>query len=184
MALSEEVKDQIKSLWAEGFTSGQIVAALPVFATRNTVLGIVQRAGLLGRPRDAEKVAKQREAFLKKCRDERALGVKRYDRPVPVTKVSLPHVGNIEDAPPPMLPVAVGAVSRSERKMKIRRIVFTNPTPPPAEGSVSYLEATSSQCGWPYGDPMDILSLKVCGRPRLQGCVYCKDHTRTAIRVE
>lgn len=50
--------------------------------------------------------------------------------------------------------------------------------PPPAEGSVAFLDRHSGQCVFPYGEASE--RMLVCGEPIQDGRPYCSAHCRVA----
>ncbi len=145
---------ELRRLWEEGRSAGQIAASLSTpgrLITRNTICGKLHRMGLKGRPTLPEAV---------------------------------PHGPRTADAPqepprPVPSPPTLAAVARVAQDPA--RISIPGPVQKPgaAGEAVTIQELAADMCRWPLGDPSKP-TFRYCGSASLLGRPYCGHHAMMA----
>lgn len=150
---TKERVEQLKVLWAEGLSAGQIGAEMGV--SRNAIIGKVQRLKLPGR---ATIVRKPQEPGAPVRSDPRADAgmIRRIVKKVasPAEEGGVLETGALTDLPPDQSPSAVAFLARSHR-----------------------------QCAWPLNAVTPIDQHMACGSPRDGDHSYCRRHHRLSIQA-
>lgn len=143
-----ERRQQVFDLWRQGLSASQISETLGG-VTRNSVIGIVHRAGLCRT--DAERRTIQTQ-------NARIGVLKKGHKPKPPPRVRVIAERQTFVEPPPRPPsVIIDA-------RKFTPILGAEPVPFGSKG-----------CKWPVGDDEDG-SMLCCGRTRDDGSPYCPEH--------
>jgi GcrA cell cycle regulator len=160
-----------KSLWREGRLATEIARVLlaPPFnragTTRNSVLGILERAGLL------------KERMTSEPAHPRILKERKPSKPFsPVSGLqSKPRSGTVSTTNLP---------DKARVKLGLEPVTGTEPIPAAKAGDVarvaSVADLQSNQCRWPVGDP-GAHGFGFCGAVASDGKPYCPDHAARAV---
>ncbi len=164
MAWTDEMIEELKKMWHEGLTTGEIGKRLNV--SKNSIVGKVHRLGLSGRPspikkKDAEQPAKPAEK-----------------KPAPASKAKAPE------------PKAAEPKAKTPAKEKTVAPVEAKPIAPLApqpkaekphhhNHNLSLTELDNHTCRWPIGDPKDD-NFHFCGKKVRIGQTYCDEHSAIA----
>lgn len=146
---TQPAKAFIKELWKQGYSSSQI--AKTVNATRNAILGILMREGMLRQPGKYVQQRQQRVQVKSAARHP-------TPTPKPVEKVVIvPKQWQV----PPELP------KPKDWPASVRVKKTSKPVP--------LISLEPSMCKWPIGDPKSS-SFGYCGARRELGSSYCAEH--------
>jgi len=137
-------------MWAAGDTSTAI--ALEFGVTRNAVIGVINRLGLVRNPGSSKAIGRK---FTRSS----------IRKPAPVVAKQPKQV--LKLAPKPV---------RVEH-VPLRRTVEQPSTGAP----VRLMDLKFGDCKWPIGDPKHD-DFRFCGQRRREGRPYCQDHCRLAYR--
>lgn len=155
---------QLKKLWADGLSAGQIVAEIDAPGlTRNAVIGKVHRLGLSGRKRG-------HSGFIEvgtrepKARVARPARVQLRRRPMPAPS-SKPAPTSTTKATP-----AISAIE-TEAAIELRDLPFDK-----SSYAVGFFDLKDHHCKHPIGDPSDLVTFRFCGDDREQNEPYCPRH--------
>ncbi len=192
MAWTDEMVEELKRLWAEGVTTGEIGRRLNI--SKNSIVGKVHRLGLSGRPspikkksdseksekpakpaktakekKVAPKVAKEPKSEPKKAPvKEASIAVKETEaKPVeikkPLTQEVKPLVSNVSEEDDIKLAKTLNMAAKTTSKT----------------GNLSLVELDNHTCRWPIGDPKDE-NFHFCGKKIRLGQTYCEEHAAIA----
>ena len=154
MAWTEQMVEDLKSMWKEGLTTGEIGKRLNV--SKNSIVGKVHRLGLSGRPSPIKK---------------------KSDAPAP-KEPAAPKIK--EPAKPVEKPIAKEEKSEPVRpKTETAPAVSGTFAAPRHKGNVSLTELDNHTCRWPIGDPKDE-NFHFCGKKVRIGQTYCEEHAAVA----
>ena len=163
MAWTDQMVEDLKRMWKEGLTTGEIGRRLNV--SKNSIVGKVHRLGLSGRPSPIKKKNDDSEPAAPKA------------TPIKETKPKseTPKV----EAPKPVAPVY--------KPLKEEKTSFEPKFMPklsPKENSqpkqnISLTELDNHTCRWPLGDPKDE-NFRFCGKKVRIGQTYCDEHSAIA----
>ena len=158
MAWIEERVEQLKALWAEGYSATRI-AGLMRGVTRSAVLGKVHRLGLSDRKTKVSLrgVANGDSAVVAQSQPRRKPRL-RFGVPRPALEVI------VNPEPPVRLDPAIWEAAPGEK-----------PVPLP--------EVEADMCRWPLGDPKTD-GFGFCGCPKVPGYSFCAHHKQLAFRAE
>lgn len=153
MAWTDEMVEELRKMWKEGLTTGEIGKRLNV--SKNSIVGKVHRLGLSGRPSPIKK--KDGTPIYRNDKKEAAA-------PKAVT---------------PDKPVAEKEPMRHEAVAK--PIQASKPSTPSRHftGNLSLTELDNHTCRWPVGDPKDE-NFHFCGKKVRIGQTYCEEHSSIA----
>jgi GcrA cell cycle regulator len=155
MSWTEERVEQLKTLWAAGFSASQIAAELGGL-TRNAVIGKVHRIGLPGRARTytprAPRERKRRSPQL--ARVERLRKAARLSRPAVV------------DQP----------------ELEVDALPEFDDTQIPLEQRCTLLQLTDCTCKYGVGDPLQP-GFFFCGGTTFEGLPWCPCHALRVIET-
>lgn len=192
MAWTDEMVEELKRLWAEGVTTGEIGRRLNI--SKNSIVGKVHRLGLSGRPSpikkktDSEKTekvtkptkpvkekkqpvkeVKEAKKEVKKAPQSEAVAVAKPAPEKPAEAVKAP----VQEAKP-----AVSVVSE-EDDIKLAKTLNVSNAPVSKNGNLSLVELDNHTCRWPIGDPKDE-NFHFCGKKIRLGQTYCEEHSAIA----
>ena len=164
MAWTDEMVEQLKQMWQEGLTTGEIGKRLNV--SKNSIVGKVHRLGLSGRPSPIKK------------KDEEA-----EKKPQSPAKATAPKTGK---APAPkeekkVAPTVVARETSTEvlKKAAPERTGTDCATPRNTSGLTMLTDLDNHTCRWPIGDPKDD-NFHFCGKKIKIGQTYCEEHAAVA----
>ncbi|MGE3769870.1 MAG: GcrA family cell cycle regulator [Bdellovibrionales bacterium] len=164
MSWTDERVEQLKKLWAQGYSASQIAKELGN-TTRNAVIGKIHRLNLVARqsPKTTPPLLSSASTFKQKP----LAGIGAKLPPSKPSEYMAPSVAFASITP------AAAAYDQAEFN------------PSSSYGTGTKLEAhnpfknTRSQCQWPVGDPRSP-GFHFCGGPIQEGFSYCGEHARMA----
>lgn len=170
MAWTDEMVEDLRKMWHEGLTTGEIGKRLGV--SKNSIVGKVHRLGLSGRPSPIKKknepakeknetpkeAAKKEEKNAKKAKPEKNIKEDNTSKPEIETKVS--------------------EVEVKETRIEIIRN-STKVEHPKQHNKVMLTDLDNHTCRWPIGDPKDE-NFHFCGKKIKIGQTYCEEHANIA----
>lgn len=195
MAWTDEMVEQLKELWAQGVTTGEIGKRLGI--SKNSIVGKVHRLGLEGRPspikkngvEDAPKPAKKSP---KKSEKKTASSPVKTEAPkeAKIAKAPKPEktkpVEKTEPESKKTAPVAsakpepVKTSSQIEEDdIKLIKSLDVKADKDYQKENISLTELDNHTCRWPLGDPKDP-DFHFCGRKVKTGQTYCDEHSAIA----
>lgn len=163
MAWTDEMIEELKKMWHEGLTTGEIGKRLNV--SKNSIVGKVHRLGLSGRP---SPIKKKDEVQPAQPAEKKTAAPK---APKPEPKVKEPVVKT---------PVAKAAEAPAKETAPIIPAPKAKPEAPHhAHHKLSLTELDNHTCRWPIGDPKDE-NFHFCGKKVHIGQTYCDEHSAIA----
>ncbi len=157
MAWTDQMVEDLKRMWKEGLTTGEIGKRLNV--SKNSIVGKVHRLGLSGRPPP-----------IKKKETTPAPSKPATPKPTKVVKeekITAPKPAPVE----------------KKKEEPIKEIFTKNITPPTSPvkntGNLSLTDLDNHTCRWPIGDPKDD-NFHFCGKKVRIGQTYCEEHAAVA----
>lgn len=171
MAWTDEMVEDLKKMWKEGLTTGEIGKRLNV--SKNSIVGKVHRLGLSGRPSPIKK--KDDEPVAPKAPKAKPAKAKAESKPAEKKALSPAKETAVTSKP---------AETVAEEKKKA---VSFHPMPA-KEGvhrnghhhhNLSLTELDNHTCRWPVGDPKDA-NFHFCGKKVRLGQTYCEEHSSVA----
>ncbi len=172
MAWTDEMIEQLKKMWDEGLTTGEIGRRLNV--SKNSIVGKVHRLGLSGRP----------SPIKKKNPDAPQAPKQKAEKPIPA-KAPLTKEPKQEKKVQPVQTTKLAPVktpdiiSEKEVEEKFVPIIREEKAPSKAGQNVSLVELDNHTCRWPIGDPKDE-NFHFCGNKVRVGQTYCDEHAAIA----
>lgn len=155
---TDERKELVFKLWNEGLTGTQIACRVGGIS-RNAVLGLVHRKGLMGRRNqgDEQRQVNRIRHNAKARQEDKAR--QRYQ---------------MRHQAAPKKPKPVSAVKQLLRDLPIE------PLPPvdPMKPTVCHNKLEHHHCRAPVGDHFHPDEPYYCGRQRMEGVSYCEHHAR------
>lgn len=154
MAWTDEMVEELRKMWKDGLTTGEIGKRLSV--SKNSIVGKVHRLGLSGRP-----------SPIKKKEEGTSSAPKAEKKETPAKPTSKPT----KEAPSP-------ANQKAEKAAEIEK-----PCPKgyhlKAGHKASLADLDNHTCRWPLGDPKDE-NFHFCGKKVRIGQTYCEEHSAIA----
>ncbi len=184
MAWTDEMVEELKRLWAEGITTGEIGRRLNI--SKNSIVGKVHRLGLSGRPSPIKK--KGEEAPAKKETAKSPVKAKPAPKaeskpaaakpaPKPAPKAEIKPTPKPE--PTPVIKPEIIAVPEGEEDdIKLAKTLNIE-TPKLQKEFLSLTDLDNHTCRWPLGDPKDD-NFHFCGKKVRIGQTYCEEHAALA----
>ena len=165
MAWTDEMVEDLKRMWKEGLTTGEIGKRMNV--SKNTIVGKVQRLGLSGRPSPIKK--------------------KDGDGKQPVKNTPAPETKKKPEAPKaqPQIPVSAPLHKSAPEKHTVfepkfmPKAVSKEHSSDKTKHNLSLTELDNHTCRWPLGDPKDD-NFRFCGKKVRIGQTYCDEHAAIA----
>ena len=191
MAWTDEMVEELKKLWDEGVTTGEIGRRLGI--SKNSIVGKVHRLGLSGRPSPIKKKSDkpQEQSEKKVSKPKKAPVAKTTKSPkkediVPIITPSAPKPEIITESkkePKPEVkqtnkPTPVITPSEEE-DIKLAKTLNIPSNEPAKKGNLSLTELDNHTCRWPIGDPKDD-NFHFCGKKVRLGQTYCEEHSAIA----
>ncbi len=194
MPWTDEMVEELKRLWAEGVTTGEIGRRLNI--SKNSIVGKVHRLGLSGRPSpikrkeenvDKKPAAKQEPATKeKKCcknKDEKSA---KDSKPEAKPAISSPKPEPVAktEAKPEAVPIKKvepmkTAATQDDEDIKLAKSMGLSVETPAHKGQFSLTDLDNHTCRWPIGDPKDE-NFHFCGKKVRIGQTYCEEHAAIA----
>ena len=187
MAWTDEMVEELKKLWAEGVTTGEIGRRLNI--SKNSIVGKVHRLGLSGRPspikkksdstpkdkpekpvkqaKEKKQTAKAPKPEVKKTAIKETPTEPQKEKIVETKKTVVPETKLVHSAP------------SDEEDIKLAKSLnIPNSTTNKSE-NLSLVELDNHTCRWPIGDPKDE-NFHFCGKKIRLGQTYCEEHSTIA----
>lgn len=196
MAWTDKMVEELKRLWDQGITTGEIGRRLGI--SKNSIVGKVHRLGLEGRPSPIKKTNdatenKTPKTSSKSSKSSKTTKVKPDKKSAENTKASVPDKSSnksvektkkvekktdepVKDSQPLKTPKSFSKPLANEPR-------FIPSTADKAEKvykeNISLTELDNHTCRWPLGDPKDE-DFRFCGRKVKTGQTYCEEHAAIA----
>lgn len=157
MAWTDEMVEDLRKMWKEGLTTGEIGRRLQV--SKNSIVGKVHRLGLSGRPspiKKKEENSTEEAAKPAKVATPKATPVKEKEAEKIEIKAEAKESKTSETP----------KFSPRERSHKVNH-------------NVSLADLDNHTCRWPVGDPKDE-NFHFCGKKVKIGQTYCEEHATIA----
>ena len=167
MAWTDEMVKDLKKMWKDGLTTGEIGRRLGV--SKNSVVGKVHRLQLDGRP---SPIKKKSDSTPKPVKQTIAQTPPKAEKPAPKPE---PVAKTIEPAPKPIIKEKASFIQ--EREMTTPIICGAHPKN--KDGKVTLTNLDNHTCRWPIGDPKDE-NFHFCGKKARIGQTYCDEHSAIA----
>lgn len=168
MAWTDEMVEQLKKMWKDGLTTGEIGKRLNV--SKNSIVGKVHRLGLSGRP---SPIKKKEDAAPQKPAAEKPLEKKAAPTPHPSKEVA-------KEPAAPKKVVADKAKEEVELPEEEMRAPLAKEERVFKPGHIfSLTDLDNHTCRWPIGDPKDD-NFHFCGKKVRIGQTYCDEHSAIA----
>ena len=195
MAWTDEMVEQLKELWAQGVTTGEIGKRLGI--SKNSIVGKVHRLGLEGRPSPIKKTGEESaprpaKKAPKKSEKKTAGSSAKTEAPKETKIAKAPKqekTKTIEKAKPedkkpaPVAPVKPEPVKTAhqieEDDIKLIKSLDVKVDKDCQKENISLTELDNHTCRWPLGDPKDP-DFHFCGRKVKTGQTYCEEHSAIA----
>lgn len=176
MAWTDEMVNDLRKMWAEGLTTGEIGKRLGV--SKNSIVGKVHRLGLSGRPSPIKKKEEsQTPAAAKpaKAPEEKKIKPKAAPTPAPAPKKEAPKAETPKTEPDKK----VFTAPKIEEKTEVQHQPQPVKQPQSHGGKTMLVDLDNHTCRWPLGDPKDE-NFHFCGRKIHIGQTYCEEHANIA----
>ncbi len=154
MAWSDEMIEQLVSLWQSGLTTNEIAKELGM--SKNSIVGKVHRLNLVARP-----------SPIKKKDDE-----KKEDK----KNVKISEKKKLVDTLPEKKEQPKVQAEHSEPVLKV---ITPKTEQKDTEKCIKLSELNNHTCRWPIGDPKDE-NFCFCGKKVRAGQTYCDEHSEIA----
>lgn len=162
MAWTDKMVEDLKVMWTQGLTTGEIGKRLGV--SKNSIVGKVHRLQLDARPSPIKKkedpAALVQQEILVKSEEK----VEEKVEEKAIKKVASPKAKKTSSAKKEF----IENVSRSEPK---QTRIYGRP--------VKLTDLDNHTCRWPVGDPKDD-GFRFCGKKVRVGSTYCEEHSAIA----
>ena len=180
MAWTDKMVEDLKIMWKQGLTTGEIGRRLGV--SKNSIVGKVHRLQLDARPspikRKNEPENKTGDLFAPKTnKKEKAPEEKKTAAPIKQEpKIEKPAAKEKIAAPKP-----AKEKTTEEKNIDISSKFFLKQPTVSKEfnGNAMLIDLDNHTCRWPLGDPKDD-NFRFCGRKVRIGQTYCEEHSALA----
>lgn len=159
MAWTDQMVEDLRTMWKQGLTTAEIGKRLGV--SKNSIVGKVHRLGLSGRPSPIKK--KGETAAVKPTEDIKPAKVS-----TPVEEKKQEPKSEAKSVEKPKMPEKKEP-KRECQKSELER----NPR------ALSLMDLDNHSCRWPIGDPKDE-GFHFCGKKVKIGQTYCEEHSAIA----
>lgn len=171
MAWTDEMVEELRRMWKEGLTTGEIGKRLNV--SKNSIVGKVHRLGLSGRP-----------SPIKKKSDAAAPAPKTEKKETPAPQQSAPLKTAKKETSkakaPAAAPVSTPAPTETVKSEPANAPRFQpKECSAPRGNKVTLTDLDNHTCRWPLGDPKDD-NFRFCGKKVRIGQTYCEEHSQVA----
>ena len=195
MAWTEKMVEDLRIMWKQGLTTGEIGKRLGV--SKNSIVGKVHRLQLDARPSPIKKKGDQTENTKSSVAEKKTKLKTEEDKKPSVTKatnktVQTKEVKETKAAVTPKAEVVSAPKTVPSEKKPIKPVAektpyvsenfFTAQPKQPAKnynGNAKLTDLDNHTCRWPLGDPKDD-NFHFCGRKVKVGQTYCDEHAALA----
>ena len=160
MAWTDEMVDQLREMWKQGLTTGEIGKRLGV--SKNSIVGKVHRLGLSGRPSPIKK----KETSQPEAEKNEA------------SNSSIAKTPKMK-AEKPSAPKPVKQDKKAEIEASVDEKIEIAPMAHHHHGKTALTDLDNHTCRWPIGDPKDE-NFHFCGKKVRIGQTYCDEHAAIA----
>lgn len=165
MGWTDEMVEDLRKMWKEGLTTGEIGKRLSV--SKNSIVGKVHRLGLSGRPSPIKKKEDSSNA-------DTPAPVK-AEKPVKEEKAPAP--AKVEKQPKTEAPAP--KEEKTEKETKTAAPKGHHRFDIYKKGKTTLTDLDNHTCRWPIGDPKDE-NFHFCGKKVKVGQTYCEEHSAVA----
>ena len=202
MAWTDEMVEELKRLWDEGVTTGEIGRRLNI--SKNSIVGKVHRLGLSGRPSPIKKKSDTTTPAPKKSEAEKKVKPAKKTETKPVKEAKVEKIQPVIETPKPEkkeketpvkeaqikkaplneVPVKkiekeLSPISNEEEYIKLAKSINISSNSLPKKEHLDLVDLDNHTCRWPIGDPKDE-NFHFCGRKVRIGQTYCEEHSLIA----
>ena len=193
MAWTDEMVEELKRLWAEGVTTGEIGRRLNI--SKNSIVGKVHRLGLSGRPSPIKKKSesdtkekvskpakptKEKKVAPKVIKEAKSEPKQAPVKEIPVVADKEPKTKPAEVKKPlPQETKTLTPTVSEEDDIKLAKTLNMATQTTSKTGNLSLVELDNHTCRWPVGDPKDE-NFHFCGKKIRLGQTYCEEHAAIA----
>ncbi|MBP5399158.1 MAG: hypothetical protein J6Y53_01915 [Alphaproteobacteria bacterium] len=177
MAWTDKMVEDLKVMWKQGLTTGEIGRRLGV--SKNSIVGKVHRLQLDARPspikRKTDPENQTGDLFKQPIKKEKIVIEKKTVSPIkPEPKVE-------KTIPQPTKEKTTAPKTKEEKDIEISSKFFLKqPTvSKDFNGNAMLIDLDNHTCRWPLGDPKDD-NFRFCGRKVRIGQTYCEEHSALA----
>lgn len=181
MAWTDKMVEDLKIMWKQGLTTGEIGKRLNV--SKNSVIGKVHRLQLDARPSPIKRKDETGDLFAPQTpkKEKKTPPVKEKKTPAPVAtpKQPKPVVEKVTEKVAEK--VATKKVEPQEKPADdLGKFFLKQPTVSKEyNGNAKLTDLDNHTCRWPLGDPKDE-NFHFCGRKVRLGQTYCEEHSALA----
>lgn len=163
MAWTDEMVEDLRKMWHEGLTTGEIGKRLGV--SKNSIVGKVHRLGLSGRPSPIKKKDEPVKEKNETVKEEKTIKKAKPEKPVKEEKTPKPEIKTeIPELKEERIEI-IRSSSKVEHPKKHHKVMLT--------------DLDNHTCRWPIGDPKDE-NFHFCGKKIKIGQTYCEEHANIA----
>lgn len=190
MAWTDEIVEDLRKMWSEGLTTGEIAKRLNV--SKNSIVGKVHRLGLSGRPSPIKKkvleedvapvaVIEKEAKHTKKEKNEALKTVESIVETIKEPAKKEQKTGTKVESKEPKSAKELRSDKEQEREKDKenfhakKEVIFEIPK----DGVVKLVDLNTHTCRWPIGDPKDE-KFHFCGKKVKIGQTYCDEHSEVA----
>lgn len=189
MAWTEEMVEELKKLWDEGVTTGEIGRRLNI--SKNSIVGKVHRLGLSGRPSPIKKKDVTSD-------DKNTTPTTKEKKSTTITKETKKEVKEVSTSPTQKTteqknqktiqpqpvqaksePVIISSDANEEEDIKLAKSLNLAQSNLSKKDYISLTDLDNHTCRWPIGDPKDE-NFHFCGKKVRLGQTYCEEHAAIA----
>lgn len=184
MAWTDKMVEDLRIMWKQGLTTGEIGKRLGV--SKNSIVGKVHRLQLDARPspikKKGDKTGTTKVAEKAPNTASQKLAEKKTEKNVKVSKpIKAPVVKKAKTIAEETKPTKAKKEPKEENPQIPERI-FTPKVVQPTKtynGNAKLTDLDNHTCRWPLGDPKDE-NFHFCGRKVKVGQTYCEEHSALA----
>ena len=196
MAWTDKMVEDLKIMWKQGLTTGEIGKRLGV--SKNSIVGKVHRLQVGARPppikkkEEVENNAQHKSATAEPAKAQEP----KKDKKVTKTEPKAETKNKIEVQPKPEVTVIKPAAAEKKNVVEEKKEpekpkpapvsapvkTFVSKPAAPAKtynGNAKLTDLDNHTCRWPIGDPKDE-NFHFCGRKVRMGQTYCEEHAALA----
>ena len=188
MAWTEKMVEDLRIMWKQGLTTGEIGKRLGV--SKNSIVGKVHRLQLDARPSPIKKKTDNAETVKPAAAEKKTKlktekpAEKKVEKATPKV-VKAPEkkvVASPEKKSKPITETPKAPQEKKQSTPKIPEHIFTPKPVQPTKtynGNAKLTDLDNHTCRWPLGDPKDE-NFHFCGRRVKVGQTYCEEHAALA----
>ncbi len=175
MAWTDQMVEDLKKMWDEGLTTGEIGKRLGV--SKNSIVGKVHRLQLVARPSPIKKKETTETAEKPSAAPAKAPKAPKAE---PTVKKEIKEEKKAEKTEAPKEKETVSAAPVKPQIDRIETIRNSSHVEhPKGKHKTSLTDLDNHTCRWPIGDPKDE-NFHFCGRKVKIGQTYCEEHAAIA----